>query len=1071
MLIDKLKTCFDHIRKGSAAYWICGVTPEGKSYLVSLLREEIEGFFLFITPQDAQVENFYQDLCTFLSQKEKIFFLTSRGKDSEGKYLRILHQLRKEKNILLVASLAAICQKVPSFSTLDKDILWLRKGAKVNRDILLKSLIERGYELCPLVEEPGEYAYRGGIIDFYSPLYFHPIRIEFLAEKIESIREFDPLTQSSVRKREKVLLSSKNEIFSARKLGENLLPLFKVILPSLTILDEPDEIQRQMEKESYKERGNLKYFLQKSSLYLSGFPGRASWVKPKQTLSLSFSSLTSYQGHFDLLVEDIKSWIRKDYKIVLLTPSLGQGERLKKLLQDKEIEAPLREKFFLPENSSFLYIAIGDLRKGFIFEEAKQIFITDEDIFKRYRERRQRRSGQEEKKIERWTELKKGDYVVHIDYGIGKFRGIEALSVGRKKNDYFRIDYKGTDRLYIPVHQLGRLHKYVGSSDCPPPIYSLEGGQWRWTKKKVRKATRELASSLLRLYSIRKAIPGHSSSPDTEWQLEFESSFPYEETPDQLKATQEIKQNMESISPMDRLLCGDAGYGKTEVAMRGAFKAVMDNKQVAVFVPTTILAEQHYRTFKERMAAYPIHIEMLSRFQTLSKQKDIIIALKEGRVDIIIGTHRLIQRDVDFKDLGLVIIDEEQRFGVLQKERLREMEKSVDVLSMSATPIPRSLYMSLLGVREMSMISTPPPERQYVQIEVTEYDETLIKRAIFNELERNGQVFYLYNRIKDIYQVAQKIKRIVPHSYIAVSHGKMSPKNLEVIIRDFLEKRYDILVCTTIIESGIDMPNVNTLIVENAEQFGLAELYQLKGRVGRGKEKGYAYFFPTPNKPLTEEARRRLEVINESRGTKGGFHIAMQDLEIRGAGNLLGKEQHGHIAAVGFTLYTELLSEEVKRLRGEKICESLPLSLDLEIEARIPSFYVPYQEQRFELYRRTGKMEKEEEIFRFKEELRDRYGPLPPETRNLISLLRIGLITKKLGIISLRSKNSKIWVTFSPFMPLDQEKRSKIKEKLYPQVQPFPLDEKNLLIIKKGKGEESLISLIEILQELKDVIY
>jgi len=1071
VLIDKLKNCFNDIKKGNASYWIYGLTPEGKSYLVSLLREEVEGFFLFITPQDAQAENLYGDLCTFLCQKEKMFLLSSRRKGSEGAHLRILHQLRKEKNILIVASLTAIYQKVPSFSAFNKDIFCLRKGAKASRDTLLKSLAERGYEPCPLVEEVGECAYRGGIIDFYSPLYFHPIRIEFLGEKIESIREFDPLTQSSVKKREKVLVSSRNEIFSTRKSGENLSPFFRVITPSLIILDEPGGIQRQMEEKNCQKAATLKCFLKSASLCLSGFSGKVSWAISKRPLSLSFSSLTSYQGHFDLLIEDIKSWIKKEYKIILLTPSPGQGQRLKELLQEKGIEAALKEKFFLVEDSSFLSIVIGDLRKGFIFKEAKQVFVTDEDIFKRYRERRQRWSSQEEKRIKRWTELKEEDYVVHIDYGVGKFKGIETLLIDRKKNDYFRVDYKGTDRLFIPIHQLDRLHKYAGSSDCPPPVYSLEGGRWRWIKQKVRKATRELASSLLRLYSIRKTISGRSFSPDTEWQLEFESSFPYEETPDQLKTTQEIKQNMESPTPMDRLICGDAGYGKTEVAIRAAFKAVMDNEQVAILVPTTILAEQHYRTFKERMAAYPIYIEVLSRFQALSKQKDIIMGLKEGRIDVVIGTHRLIQRDIHFKDLGLVIIDEEQRFGVLQKEKLREMEKSVDVLSLSATPIPRSLYMSLVGVREMSMISTPPPERQNVEIEVTEYNETLIKRMILNELERNGQVFYLYNRIKDIYKVAQKIKRIVPYSCIAVSHGRMPSKKLEVIIRDFLKKRYNILVCTTIIESGIDMPNVNTLIVENAEQFGLAELYQLRGRVGRGKEKGYVYFFPTPNKPLTDEARRRLEVINQFRDTKAGFHIAMQDLEIRGAGNLLGREQHGHIGAVGFTLYTQLLSEEVKRLRGKKISQSLPLSLDLEVEARIPSFYVPYQKQRFELYRKAGKIEKEEEVFEFKEELRDRYGLLPRQVRNLISLLRIGLMTKKLGIISLRSRNSKVWVTFSPFAPLDQEKRNKIKEKLWPEVQPFPLDEKNLLIIKKGREEESLISLIEILQELKDVIY
>ncbi|MCK4522889.1 transcription-repair coupling factor, partial [Candidatus Aerophobetes bacterium] len=586
-----------------------------------------------------------------------------------------------------------------------------------------------------------------------------------------------------------------------------------------------------------------------------------------------------------------------------------------------------------------------------------------------------------------------------------------------RKCDYFQVDYKGTDRLYIPLDQLDRLHKYMGDSDHPPPIYSLEGGQWRLIKRRVRKAARDLASSLLRLYSIRKVIPGYHFSPDTDWQLEFEASFPYQETPDQLRAIHEVKQDMESPSPMDRLVCGDAGYGKTEVAMRAAFKVVMDNKQVAMLVPTTILAEQHYRTFRERMAAYPIRIEMLSRFQGPKEQKDIVTSLKNGGVDIVIGTHRLIQKDIEFKDLGLVIIDEEQRFGVIQKKRLRELRSSVDVLTLSATPIPRSLYMSLMGVRSMSMIVTPPKERLNVETQVAEYNEELIRGAIIEELGRKGQVFYLYNRIEGIYRVAEKIKALVPQIKVAVAHGRMPSRELEKVIRDFLERRYNVLTCTTIIESGIDMPNVNTLIVEGAEQFGLADLYQLRGRVGRGRLRGHAYFLFTPAKSLTHEARKRLEVINQFKEPGSGFRISMQDLEIRGAGNLLGREQHGHIAAVGFTLYSELLSEEIKKLRGEKVKPSLPISLDLKVEARIPSSYVPYQEQRFELYRRIGEIRNHEEILKLKEELRDRYGPLPAETKNLLSLLRIKLIAKELGIVCLRSKGSKIWTTFSPFTP------------------------------------------------------
>ena len=1071
MARNKLEVCLQKIKQGIIPYWLYGLTQEAKSYVVALLSQELKVPFLLVLPSESEAENTYQDLLPLLPSDGKISLFPSQEKDQTGKRLRILHQLRKEDNILVVSSLDALRQKVPATSSLDEDCFLVKRGKTVNRDTLIKHLTEGGYEFFPLVQEKGDYSFRGGIVDFYSPLYLRPIRIELFGDTVESIREFNPETQSSVGKKREVVLSSKDELALSKKTDGRLYSLFEAFPSFAIILDEPGEIQDRLEKWANPEDKILKPILESPHLYLSTLARKTSWMKPRESMSVSCSCLPSYQGHFDLLIQDIKSWRKRKYKIVLLTPNRGQGERLKELFEEKDLEIPLKEKFSVSEDFPPLLISLGDLRRGFVFHEVKQVLITDEDIFKRYRERRQRWVGEEEKKIERWTELRGGDYVVHIDHGIGKFSGIKTLKLQGRKCDYFQVNYKGTDRLYIPLDQLDRLHKYMGDSDHPPPIYSLEGGQWRLTKRRVRKAARDLASSLLRLYSIRKVIPGYHFSLDTDWQLEFEASFPYQETPDQLRATHEVKQDMESPSPMDRLVCGDAGYGKTEVAMRAAFKVVMDNKQVAILVPTTILAEQHYRTFRERIAAYPIRIEMLSRFQGLKEQKDIIAELKNGGVDIVIGTHRLIQKDIEFKDLGLVIIDEEQRFGVIQKKRLRELRSSVDVLTLSATPIPRSLYMSLMGVRSMSMIVTPPKERLNVETQVAEYNEELIRGAIIEELGRKGQVFYLYNRIEGIYRVAEKIKALVPQIKVAVAHGRMPSRELEKVIRDFLERRYNVLTCTTIIESGIDMPNVNTLIVEGAEQFGLADLYQLRGRVGRGRLRGHAYFLFTPAKSLTHEARKRLEVINQFKEPGSGFRISMQDLEIRGAGNLLGREQHGHIAAVGFTLYSELLSEEIKKLRGEKVKPSLPISLDLKVEARIPSSYVPYQEQRFELYRRIGEIRNHEEILKLKEELRDRYGPLPAETKNLLSLLRIKLIAKELGIVCLRSKGSKIWTTFSPFTPLNQDSRVQIQRKLSPEVQSFPLDERNLIISKKGEGKELLVSLEKILQRLKDVLY
>lgn len=1044
MITNKFKECFQGIKEGQFPCWVYGVTDEAKAYLVSLWKREIDVSFLFITKNETLAEETYEDIHTFM-QEEQLFLL------SPDHYLRVFHKL-KQNNILVITSLNTIFKKIsPSYS--GKDILYLKKDEKLSRDFLLKKLVKKGYKFSPLVEEEGDYSYRGGIIDFYSPLYSHPIRIELLGEKIESIREFSPLTQFSIKKRKEIILSSARDSYLNK---EKSIPLFNIFPSSfIFILDEPQNFESWINKGD-ESRQEFENFFKKTHLYLSSLPQKTLWMKPKKSFSFSSSPLASYKGHLELLIQDINKWRKDRYRIIFLVPTRERGNRLQDLLEEKGVDL------------YSITIQVGNLRKGFQFEKTKEIFITDGDIFGRYRERRKKWFiNEEEKRIKDWSKLQKGDYVVHIEYGIGIFKGIKTLTVNEKKSDYLQINYKGSDYLYIPVDKIDRLHKYIGDSNSPPPIYPLGGNRWDWAKKRARESTQKLASSLLKLYSLREVIPGFAFSQDTDWQIEFEASFPYEETPDQLKATQEIKKDMESSKPMERLICGDSGYGKTEVAVRSAFKAVMDNKQVAVLAPTTILAEQHYRTFSERMAPYPIRIEMLSRFQSPATQKKIIADLKEGKIDIVIGTHRLIQQDINFKNLGLVIIDEEQRFGVIHKEHLRNSKKSVDVLTLSATPIPRSLYMSLIGLRKISLISTPPQERLNVESRVLEYNKEFIKKVILKELERGGQVFYLYNRIKDIDKVSEKIKKLVPESSVAFAHGRMPSRKLEEIIRDFLKKKYDILVCTTIIESGIDMPNVNTLIVEGAENFGLADLYQLRGRVGRGKRKGYAYFIFTPAKFLTEEAKKRLEIINALKHPGSAFHIAMQDLEIRGAGNLLGKEQHGHIAAVGFTLYSQLLAEEIEKLKGKKLSLPSPLNLDLGVEARIPPFFVPYEEQRFQLYKMIGEIKTEEDILDFKEKLRDRYGPLPQQVKNLIKLLEIKLIGEKIGITSLICKNSSLWIKFSS--SLAEEKKEKIKNNLKSKGYFLP-DGRNLIFKKKEEGEKFLSWTKQILQKLKDML-
>jgi len=1069
---DKSRSLLDFLRDETSSEWLWGLSQEAKSYMVAVLWRRTNLPLLLVTSTYSRADDIHQDLCTFLQGEEGIFLLPSREKDQRGERLKILHELQRQRHPLVVASLPAIFQSVPSLSHLGDHIRRLRTGDVLKRERLLKYLIEGEYKFSPLVEEPGDYSLRGGIVDFFSPLYPHPIRVELFDDKIDYMREFDPRTQCSIKRRKEIVLSPKSELALLKHKKREFIPLFEIFPhPCTIVLDEPALLENCLKTLNLGHVVSWHDLLRRPRcIYLSTLPEKSSWTRGASTLALSSHPLTSYQDQFDLLLQDIRRWSEKKYSIVILASNRGQAERLRKLLAERGMDISLKETFPLLERSTVPFIGIGDLRRGFVFDNVEQVFITDEDIFKRYTERRKRWVDTQGRGIRTWAELKEGDYVVHIDYGIGKFTGIRTLRVEGRECDYFQINYKLSDRLYVPIDAVDRLHKYVGDSSHPPPIYSLEGGWWRLAKKRVRKAAHELAASLLHLYSIRETLPGHAFSLDSDWQLEFEASFPYQETPDQLKTSGEVKRNMEKSDPMDVLVCGDAGYGKTEVAMRAAFKAVMDNKQVAILVPTTILAEQHYRTFNERMVPYPITIEMLSRFQRPGEQQRVIQDLKRGRIDIVIGTHRLIQDDVKFKDLALIVIDEEQRFGVIHKKKLREFRELADVLTLSATPIPRSLYMSLVGLRPIYTMFTPPQERQAIETVVTEYNEDLIRRAILRELEREGQTFYLYNRIKDIYRIAEKVRKLVPEASVGVSHGRMPSRELERITKDFLNGKFNVLVCTTIIESGIDMPNVNTLIVEGAEQFGLADTYQLRGRIGRGRVKGYAHFLLNPSRTLTENARKRMEIISQLKKPGSGFQIAMQDLEMRGTGNLLGREQHGHIGAVGFTLYSQLLSEEIKRLKGEKVSPSLPVSLDLKVEARISPSYVPYQEQRLDLYRRIGELTDEEDILKFKEEFRDRYGRLPVETRNLIELLRIKLLARNLGIISLIRKGSEIWARFSPSRPVTEKMRIEIEENFVREIKFLPMDEKHLIILIKDKGRKSLISLKGVLQRLKGLL-
>jgi transcription-repair coupling factor (superfamily II helicase) len=677
----------------------------------------------------------------------------------------------------------------------------------------------------------------------------------------------------------------------------------------------------------------------------------------------------------------------------------------------------------------------------------------------------------DEAAISTFTDLKVGDLVVHVVHGIGRYQGVKTLESAGSVRDYLVLEYAGHDRLYVPTDQVHLLQKYIGPEGENPRLSKLGGNDWQRAKSRAKRSVEEMAKELLDLYARRKATPGYAFSPDTVWQKEFEEAFPYEETPDQLKAIEEVKRDMESPHPMDRLLCGDVGYGKTEVAIRAAFKAVMDGKQVAVLVPTTILAQQHYTTFRQRLARYPIQIEMLSRFRSSEEQREILKRLKRGAIDIIIGTHRLVSKDVRFADLGLVIIDEEQRFGVRQKERLKELKASVDVLTLTATPIPRTLHLSMVGLRDMSLIQTPPEDRYPVQTYVVEYSDSLVRDAISRELARGGQVFYLYNRVEGIEAEARRVAELVPQARVIVAHGQLSETHLERAVLSFLERQYDVLVCTSIIENGLDMPNVNTLIVRDADRLGLAQLYQLRGRVGRSNRVAYAYFTYEPDKLLSPAAEKRLQALREFTELGSGFKLALRDLEIRGAGNILGAEQHGHIASVGFEMYCSLLEEAVRELKGEKPRSEVEPQLDLKVNAYLPESYVASPRDKIELYKAIAACRSEEDVEEVAADLIDRFGDPPNEVVTLLEVARLRTLAREAGVASLAQKGEKVVITLAPGAYLTPEEVMALSRATRRRLAPVPGQGRELVFRTDGlKPEEILSSLREALRELKKLV-
>ena len=872
----------------------------------------------------------------------------------------------------------------------------------------MRRLVKFGYERCPVVREPGYFSARGGILDVYPTGQEEPLRIDFFGDEIEAIYRFDSHSQRSVNKVKSLTVSWADEM-AVPQADAHFLDYLAPEVP--IFLDEPRKFISVLEKQGRRYRDFLqsaqeqelvveapesvswnetdRLIRQRPLIYHSFFPGSLENTAVDFYQHISQKEMENFFAHPEVVSRRIREWVAGGYIVNIA-------------VQDKKSERKIREELDLIGLPGVDF-SHWDIDQGFISPTLRVAVISDRDLWGRRMTSPKPRHRKQEPSGLALEELKVGDYVVHENCGIGLFQGITKMEVGGATQEYLLIQYAGTDRLYLPVDRLDLLTRYHGPEDKEPRLHKLGGTQWEKTRQKVQKSVREMAQELLRLYAARQSFPGIAFSPDTIWQQEFEEAFEYEETPDQLQAVAEVKQDMETPRPMDRLICGDVGYGKTEVALRAAFKAIMDHKQVAVLVPTTILAEQHYQTCRERFEDYPIIVEVLSRFRTAAEQKQIIHDLSRGVVDMVIGTHRLLSRDIRFKDLGLLIVDEEHRFGVKQKEKIKAWKETVDVLSLSATPIPRTLHMALTGLRDLSVIETAPVGRYPITSYVMEYNEEIIREGVMAEVERGGQVFVVHNRIEDIEAFCSELEAILPGIKMEIAHGRMPEKQLADVMKRFIQQEFQVLVCTTIIESGLDMPNVNTMIVDEADRLGLAQLYQLRGRIGRSQRMAYAYLTYRPHRSLTETAQKRLNAIREFTELGSGMKIALRDLEIRGAGNILGAEQHGHIAAVGFDLYCRLLEEETARLKGEVKQEQTQPVVDIKIDTFIPDEYIPDAGTRLQIYRRAMLAVEDQELEDIQAELQERFGPIPYPVNNLLRVSRLRVMARDKDIKSISS--------------------------------------------------------------------
>ena len=1034
---------------------------------------------------------FLNENTSYYPAKDLLFYQADiHGKQLVKQRMETLQMMMEAKSqVTVITTIDGFMDELPSEAEIKGDILTISNGEALEFESLKEKIIKLGYDREAQVDGPGQFAVRGGIIDIYPLTEELPIRIEFWGDEVDSIRTFDVDSQRSVENLEQIVIyPADDRLGSDRKVS--FINYFDP-KDTLVFLDEPARLLekgRLAENEVEKARENRAEEMERTGemeeapeffttdeiikflnkFCMIGMCALEMKCKPffvKKRFGIQAKSVNPYNSSFEMLTQDLKRLKRNGYRAVLISGSRTRAKRLAEDLRDYDLSSFYSEDQEREVNPGEIMVCYGHIEVGYEYPMIKFIVISESDIFGKTKKKKKRKSydGQ---KISSFSDLKPGDYVVHENHGLGIYRGIEKIEVDKVTKDYMKISYADGGNLYILATQLDQIQKYASADAKKPKLNKLGGQEWHRTKSKVKTAVWQIAKDLVELYAVRQSKEGFVYEKDTVWQKEFEEMFPFEETEDQQLAIEATKRDMESPKIMDRLICGDVGFGKTEIAIRAAFKAVQENKQVVYLVPTTILAQQHYNTFVQRMKEFPVRVDLLCRFRTPAQQKKTIEDLKKGQVDIIIGTHRVLSKDVAFKDLGLLIIDEEQRFGVQHKEKIKKLKENIDVLTLTATPIPRTLHMSLIGIRDMSVLEEPPHDRRAIQTYVMEYDEETVREAINRELRRGGQVYYVYNRVTDIADVALRIAKLVPDARVDFAHGQMSERELENVMYSFVNGDIDVLVSTTIIETGLDISNVNTMIIHDSDRYGLSQLYQLRGRIGRSNRTAYAFLMYRKNVMLKETAEKRLAAIREYTDLGSGFKIAMRDLELRGAGNLLGAQQHGHMNAVGYDLYCKMLNEAVKEAKGIHTMEDFETSVDLNVDAYIPDSYISNEFQKLDIYKRIAGIETQQDYDDMLEELLDRFGEPGKAVLNLLAIAKLKAIAHQGYVTEIKQTGKTVRFTLYEKARLNTEGFPALMQKYRRGLQFKNEQEPKFILEPQGN---LILALTEFAEELKSM--